>query len=43
MPQKSKHDFKKKYPYVHVGTLVKEILIEDNCFFTEFRGRGEYL
>ena len=41
MPQKSKHDFKKKYPYVHVGTLVKDILTENN-FFTEFRGRGEY-
>ena len=39
MPQKGNHDFKEKYPYVRVGTLVAmritDILIKDSCFCRE--------
>ena len=37
MPQKNNHDFKGKYPYVRVGTLVsmriKDILNKNTLFF----------
>ena len=39
MPKKSNHDFKEKYPYVRMGTLVS-MYIKDILTKTTFFSRG---